>query len=315
MKATESTQRDSVARFEEQLATLLAQPGELTPSQLFGDVPDDLWLWIHTEGYRRSQALRELLPALPEEQVQRHWTFRTGDDTLVEGFGIYLLVRDLYQRHIGAIGDAEGVLDFGCGYGRVVRFFLKDIDSRRLTGTDNDAALIDFCRASNRWCNFVRNATEPPLPFEDDQFQYVFVYSVFSHFSEAAHLRWLKELKRIVRPGGALAISVRRRNYIEALRQMRQSAPENDSRIILKMLVDTDRELARYDAGEFCFSPYSDLLNPWWGEACIPRTYIEREWSRLFEVVEFVEGKPLNLEELRRAPHPTSEQNFVLLRA
>ena len=82
------------------------------------------------------------------------------------------------------------------------------------------------------------------------------------------------------------------------------------------MLVDTDRELARYDAGEFCFSPYSTLVDPWWGEACIGRAYVEREWSRLFEVVEFVEGSsPVNLEELRRAPHPTCEQNFVLLKA
>jgi SAM-dependent methyltransferase len=301
-------------RFEEEVATLLARPGERTPSELFGDVSDDLWLWINTEGYRRSSALRDVLPGLPEEEVQRHWTFRTGDDTLVEGFGIYLLVRDLYTRHIGEFGDAQAVLDFGCGYGRVIRFFLRDIDHDRLTGTDYNASLVDFCRVSNRWCSFVRNDAEPPLPFQKDQFQCVFVYSVFSHFSEVMHLHWLKELKRIVRPGGALVLSVRRRNFIESLRVMRESAKEDDSGILLRMLVDTERELARYDAGEFCFSPYTAVVDPWWGEACIPRTYIEREWSQLFEVVEFVEGSPLNLEESRRAPHPTSEQNFVLLR-
>ena len=302
--------------FDEQLTGLLAQPGNRTPSELFGHVSDDLWLWINTEGYRRSSAVREILPGLPQEEVQRHWTFRSGDDTLVEGFGIYLLVRDLYQRHIGNVGDAEALLDFGCGYGRVIRYFLKDVDHRRLTGTDYNASLIEFCRASNRWCDFARNGAEPPLPFEDDRFQYVFVYSVFSHFSETMHLRWLQELKRIVKPGGAVAVSVRRRNFINSLREMRESAPDDASRILHKMLVDTDLELARYDAGEFCFSPYSSLMDPWWGEACIPRAYVEREWSRLFDVVEFVEGSsPVDLEGLRRSPHPTSEQNFVLLRA
>ena len=182
-----------------------------------------------------------------------------------------------------------------------------------MTGTDSNSSLIDFCRVSNRWCNFVRNDVEPPLPFEDGQFQYVFVYSVFSHFAEAMHLRWLEELRRIIKPGGAAAISVRGRNFIKSLREMRKSAPDVKS---LRMLMDTDRELARYDAGEFCFSPYRPRVDPWWGEACIPRAYVEREWSRLFEVAEFVEGSsPVNLEELRRAPHPTSEQNFVLLRA
>ena len=143
---------DVIQRYEEEMATLLEQPGKRAPSELFGDVSDDLWLWINIEGYRRSSALRALLPALPEEDVQRHWTFRTGDDTLVEGFGIYLLVRDLYHRHVGDVGDAETVLDFGCGYGRVIRYFLRDIDHRRLTGTDYNSSLIDFCRTSTAVC-------------------------------------------------------------------------------------------------------------------------------------------------------------------
>ena len=151
---------------------------------------------------------------------------------------------------------------------------------------------------------FVQNDAVPPLPFQDNQFDYVFVYSVFSHFSEEMHLRWLRELRRIVRPGGALAISVRRRNFIESLRSMRESATEGDSRIVLKMFVDTEHDLARYDAGEFCFSPYTAQADQWWGEACIPKKYIEREWSRLFEVVEFVEGSPLNLEELATGATP-----------
>jgi hypothetical protein len=129
------------------------------------------------------------------------------------------------------------------------------------------------------------------------------------------HLRWLRELQRIVRPGGMLAISVRRRNYIESLKRIRESAKEGDSRIVLKMFLDTEQELANYDAGEFCFSPYRDHGDQSWGEACIPRQYMEREWSRLFELVEFVEGSPLDLQELRQKPRPTSEQNFVLLRS
>lgn len=303
------------ARFEDELTAVLARPGERSPSELFGDVSDDLWLWMNTEGYRRSPELREILPVLPEDEVQRHWTYRTGDETLLEGFGIYLLVRELYEHHVGPIDDVGDILDFGCGYGRVIRFFLRDVDHRRLFGTDNDRELIDFCRQSNRWCNFAQNEAEPPLPFEDNQFEYVFVYSVFSHFSEEMHWRWLEELKRVVRPEGVLAISVRRRNFIEELRDMRESGTLDESEIIFTMLVDTDDVLARYDAGEFFFEPYSSLQDPWWGEAQIPRAYVVREWGRLFEVVDWVEGNPLDLEGLRRAPHASSEQSFVLLRA
>jgi SAM-dependent methyltransferase len=299
--------------FDNELAVRVRERSA-APSELFGDISDDFWLWINTEGYRRSPALREILPDLPEDEVQRHWTFFTGDDTLAEGFGVYCVVRALYERHIGPIGDARSVLDFGCGYGRVIRFFLRDCDHRSLTGTDNNGSLIDFCRESNRWCEFVQNDDEPPLPFEDGRFDYVFAFSVFSHFSEAMHMQWLKEFKRVVRPGGAVAISFRPRDWIKHLRKLRESGTQDESPILLKMLVDTDRELSRYDAGEFCFSPYSTQVHPWLGEACIPRAYIEDEWSRLFEVVEFFDGSPLNLDGIRESPHPASDQHFVLLR-
>lgn len=302
--------------FEDEVVRLLAQRGGHPPLELFGDVSDALWLWIHTEGYRRFPALRDLLPGLPKKRVQRHWTFRTGDDTLIEGFAVYLLIRELYQRHIGELRDAQGILDFGCGYGRVIRFFLKDIDHRRLIGTDYTASLLDFCRASNRWCDFARNDAGPPLPFGDNQFQYVFAYSVFSHFSEEMHLLWLDELRRIVLPGGALAISVRPRNFINHLQMLRDSRmADKESRILLKMFVDTEREHDLYDAGGFCYAPYSDVSDPWFGEACIPRTYIEREWSRYFEIVDFVEGGSLDLAKSRRMPYPACEQSVVLLKA
>jgi SAM-dependent methyltransferase len=281
------------ATFEGQLRTLLSQPPGQPPEKLFGNIPDELWLWLNTEGYRRSSNLRQLLPGLPEENVQRQWTNRVNDDALVEGFRIYRVVRTLYERHVGSIGDAHGILDFGCGWGRVIRFFLKDLNHRRLTGTDYNSSLVAFCRKSNRWCNFIRNGAEPPLPVEANRFSCVYAYSVFSHFSEPMHLHWLNEFKRILQPGGALAISVRPRHFIEYCRKLRTSETEVEFPILREMFRDTDRELERYDAGEFCYSPY-DGSHPdnWWGEACIPRAYIEGEWGRIFDVREFVEAGP-----------------------
>ena len=101
---------------------------------MFAGVSDQLWLWINTEGYRASPELREIVPALPDESTQRHWTNRAADEALVEGNEIYRLVRDLYQRHVGEIGEARGVLDFGCGWGRMIRFFLKDLEGEPVDG-------------------------------------------------------------------------------------------------------------------------------------------------------------------------------------
>jgi hypothetical protein len=293
----------SDAGFDAELARLLAERAGRPPADLFAGMSDDLWLWTNTEGRRRFAELGELLPGLPSEDVQRRWTGKAADETLAEGFAIYRTVRELYERNIAEISDAGPVLDFGCGWGRVIRYFLRDLDHRMLTGSDYNESLVEFCRQSNRWCTFLRNEAEPPLPAGGRDFGYVYCYSVFSHFSEIMHLRWLEGLRDALRPGGAVALSVRPREFIEFCGRLQRSEAETEFPILERMFEDADRVLERYDAGEYCYSPYDPSTpDAWWGEACIPRQYIEREWGRLFEVVDFVQAGELR-------------QHFVLLRA
>ena len=302
--ASQTNPVPSSAEFAQDLPVLLAGTDEQAPLEIFGDVSDEFWLWINTEGYRRSPALRALLPGLPQENIQRRFTNKSGDEALVEGFEIYRLVRDLYERHVGPLADAQGVLDFGSGWGRVIRFFLKDLDGDRLTGAEYDGELVDFCRASNRWSTFVRSEAEPPLAFGEAQFSCIYAYSVFSHFSEAMHMSWMRELRRVLRPGGALIVSIRPRSFIEYCGMIRDRNLEVESPVLLGMFPETESELARYDAGEYCYSPYDPArADAWWGEACISPAYIEREWSRLFDVKELVEASE------------RIKQHVVLLRA
>ena len=46
------------------------------------------------------------------------------------------------------------------------------------------------------------------LPFPDDSFQYVFSSHVFEHLPRASLMRLLKELRRVIRPGGTMRVSV-----------------------------------------------------------------------------------------------------------
>jgi len=89
----------------------------------------------------------------------------------------------------------DGVLDFGCGCGRVVRQW-RGLEG--VHGSDYNSELVAWCRA-NLPGRFEVNAVEPPLPFEDGSFDLVYSLSVFTHLPEPTQEAWLEELHRVSR--------------------------------------------------------------------------------------------------------------------
>ncbi|HZO58948.1 MAG TPA: class I SAM-dependent methyltransferase [Solirubrobacterales bacterium] len=269
-------------------------------SQLFRDVTEDAWLRANTSA--GSQAAR-VLPVLPDESVQRRFSGKAGDEALVEAHALARTFKDLYREHVGPLTESTRVLDYGCGWGRITRFFLKDVSGQNLWGIDCNEDLIDFCRESNPWCRFALNDPLPPTDLAADHFDLVFSYSVFTHLREDVHLAWLDELRRVVRSGGLLVLTVRPRHFIPYCAGLTaETATQN---ALVGLFPDPDQALGDYDRGRFVYVPYRvSGYGEWWGEACIPRAYVEREWAtRGFEVLDFVEDPS------------RFKQNLVVLRA
>ena len=273
------------------------------PHQLWPRLDDETWFWLNTEGYRRYTEVRRVLPSLPEPDLQARVIGSSGDTALYEGFHAYRLFTELYEQHVGRIVDCPGVLDFGCGWGRIIRFYLKCLPPDRLVGVDQSAALIEVCRATNRWCRFDHCQPLPPLDCPDQTFGLVYAYSVFSHLSEDVHLRWLAELARVLRSGGLLVATTWHRGFIEENAELRTRADMHEpSAWQLQRLItftDTDRWLEAYDAGAFCYEAYPHDEHPWsyvdglsfYGEACIPRAYALDHWAERFEIVDFIDDR------------------------
>lgn len=97
------------------------------------------------------------------------------------------------------------VHDFGCGSGRVLRFFPRD--GWELSGCDVDREAIEWSRRALPFANLIVNDSAPPLPYAEASFDVVFSVSVFTHFSPDEQRSWARELARIVKPGGVLVIS------------------------------------------------------------------------------------------------------------
>jgi len=112
------------------------------------------------------------------------------------------------------------VLDVGCGIGRMARPLTTYLTTGSYKGFDITPAGIHWCRGNitPRYPNFrftladVRNreynpagpvqASEYRFPYDDAQFDFAFLSSVFTHMlpSEVSH--YLEELSRVLAPGG-----------------------------------------------------------------------------------------------------------------
>lgn len=117
------------------------------------------------------------------------------------------------RKHTDLTG--KRILDWGCGPGRTIRHFPE------LLGTTCEYFATDYNSKSIKWCSdnlpgiqFNLNALEARLPYANDFFDVIYGISIFTHLSEQMHFDWIKELYRILKPGGILFITTQSDNYI-----------------------------------------------------------------------------------------------------
>jgi ubiquinone/menaquinone biosynthesis C-methylase UbiE len=115
------------------------------------------------------------------------------------------------------IQDGHRLLDFGCAAGRMIRWF-DDIAQRcEIWGVDISARHTIWCQQHlSPPFKFATVTTAPHLPFEDGYFDLVYCASVFTHIADLPDA-WLLELKRILRSGGRLYITVHDKHTVDLI--------------------------------------------------------------------------------------------------
>lgn len=285
------------------LDALLASAPDAAAHELFAATDDDFWFWLHTEGYRADARLARLLPGLPSETEQRNFTGTAGDETLRLAFEFYRLVHRVIGRHGRA--PVASILEFGCGWGRILRFFTRDVPPERLSGIDCLPEAVALCQAADLGRHVTLVPPLPHTPLPSGAFDLVYAYSVFSHLSESAHLAWLAELRRLLRPDGLLIVTTRPRDFVSYCAHLRTLSDRPTWAGAAAAFVDVDACFARYDRGEYLHDPIgacSILVPALFGETCIPRDYVHRVWTEGYELLEYI------------ADPAICEQNVIVVR-
>lgn len=122
-------------------------------------------------------------------------------------------LRDLLDEVGRPLDQMEAILEFGCGCGRMTRWWGADGPGPQVHACDYNSELVDWCRRNLPFVRATTNELQPPLPYADDSFDLIYAFSVFTHLSvELAH-SWLAELRRVSKPGGLIWFTVHGDTY------------------------------------------------------------------------------------------------------
>ena len=103
--------------------------------------------------------------------------------------------------------ESIAVLEFACGYGRVMRHLALRFAPEQLTGSDIDPDAIAF--VSSELSVRCRLSVEVPEQLHwAERYDLIVVPSLFSHLPGDCFGRWLASLYRLLSPRGVLAFSV-----------------------------------------------------------------------------------------------------------
>jgi SAM-dependent methyltransferase len=239
--------------------------------------------WVHELRSGRSAAAPDGL-AVPPARLIFRVAGRHEAEAYFEGGRLAAeSIRDALSRHGVDIAAIGSLLDFGCGCGRVIRYW-KDHPAD-IHGCDYDSGAVAWCRRHLSFADFRVTRLRPPLPYPSGRFDLVYALSVFTHLPEELQAPWIDELDRVLAPGGCLLLTVHGSAYLDRL-----SAEE-------RRTFEGGRLVVRDGpSGTIACAAYH------------PEPYL-RHWTRALELVEMVPqgalgNPPQDLVLLRKRAHP-----------
>lgn len=239
---------------------------------------DDEWF-----GYlKRSVSDASLgLPGFPPAEVQSRYIGSHGVGSLKE-------VRKFHShiRKQTDFSNAAPILDFGCGYGRMIRAFLNDFRPDQLFGVDVSDEALGFVKSTGVPGAYYQISPGGSLPFDDNTFGLVYAYSVFTHLSEPEQDNWLGEIQRVLKPGGTIIATVEPPRVFEHFASIDLTKPVNDP---------WRAENARIIQGDPTFGEalrergFTYFGGQHYGDAFMTPEYVRDHWGSWFDIVDHLD--------------------------
>jgi Methyltransferase domain len=178
-------------------------PSSVVPS-LLSELSLEEWGRLTLDIPAQCPNLAARFPSMPTTEEQLRWNGAHGTGLLAQSVRfVQWLVDECDPR------PASNALDFGCGWGRLMRLLYKYIDADNLYGVDPWSESLRLCREHGVIGHLALSEWLPrALPFRGP-FSLIYAFSVFTHLSEETTAVSLEMLRRYITDDGALVITVR----------------------------------------------------------------------------------------------------------
>lgn len=273
-----------------------AQPAR-SAREAFGRLSDPKWLRVLKRSIKEPVIDGVRLPGFPPAELQSHTVGSAFDRTLVEAGNFYTYAKNVCATHGHLIEPNSQILDFGVSWGRIIRFFMKDVEPDNLHGVDVDVRYLEAARGTGVPGRLQRIDPLGRLPYDDAQFDLVYAYSVFTHLPENVQDHWLAEIARTLKPGGLLIATVEPPRFIDYFLRLRpdgkklhpwQKLHPWHAAMARKIQADAGMKARLEDKG-FVYIPDGDGVNETYGDCAMTPAYAREHWGRYLEVLEFLD--------------------------
>ena len=187
---------------------------------------DSVWLTTLLDSI--DGRARVPMPSFPPADVQSSVVGSYGETAIREAWTFYTFMGRQRQKYGLILGADTNVLDFGCGWGRYARMFLRDVPPENIWCADTNHNAITICRETGVPGRMVALDGMPPSTLPAAHFDTAFAYSVFSHLSPIAHSAWSAEFSRVMKPGGLVFITLHARWFLDMCQELRDNPERRD---------------------------------------------------------------------------------------
>ena len=190
----------------------------------------------------------------------------------------------LLNKHGLSFGGFSSILDFACGPARLTQHLFRLSPNAVIYGCDVDTEAVAECSRRFPTGRFYANGLMPPLEYDDEQFDLIWSYSIFTSLPETNHRAWLEELARKLRPGGIMVHTTHSYEYLK-----RASVFSPDA-LVKYELQESVEAFIRSDPGYFYLAHKS--RTPDYGLAIISKEYASTRWPEYtgLALMDYVEG-------------------------